>query len=455
VSHRIPQPVVGQSSPGDPLPYIRGLQQLITQQRLEYLLARTSRRRNRKRRIVASHTVWLVIAISLVSTHSIPQVWRLLHPTSTRHEPDESAFTQARQRLGVTVMRMLFEEFAATLAPPGTRGVFHRGWRLMAIDGTTFNLPDTPANDRIFGRGHNQRSRYAYPQVRVLALCEVGTHAVCDVAFRPYCSGEQEMVPHLLPSLQPGMLLLWDRGFFGFDLITSVLDRGSHLLARVKTSRLIFERRETLSDGSYLTKIYRSAYDRVKDRNGRVVRIIEYTIDDPKRKGHDEKHRLLTDILDPTELPALEAATLYHERWESELVFAEIKTHLNGREVHLRSKTPRGVIQELYGLFLAHRIVRQVMLDAAQEAKLDPDRLSFTNTLRILQAQLPEGSSLSPEEWYEQLVEEASRQRLRPRRDRWYPRVVKRKMSKWDKKQPRHLKPPQPTKPFAQSVVIT
>jgi hypothetical protein len=325
----------------------------------------------------------------------------------------------------------------------------------MAIDGTTFTMPDTPKNERVFGRGRNQYSGDAYPQVRLLALCEVGTHAVCDVAFRPYCSSEQEMVPHLLRSLHPGMLLLWDRGFFGFKIIASVLERGCHLLARVKTSQLIFQRHETLSDGSYLTKIYATTYDRTHDRNGRVVRLIEYTIDDPKRKGHGEKHRLLTDLLDPAELPALEAATLYHERWESELVFAEIKTHLNGRAVHLRSKTPRGVIQELYGLFLAHRIVRQVMLDAAQQAKLDPDGLSFTNTLRILQAQLPEASSYSTEEWYERLVEEASRQRLRPRRNRCYPRVVKRKTKKWDKKRAHHLKPPQPTKPFAESVVIT
>ena len=158
---------------------------------------------------------------------------------------------------------------------------------------------------------------------------------------------------------------------------------------------------------------------------------------------------------DPDELPAKEAASLYHVRWDHELVFDEIKTHLNGREVHLRSTTPRGVGQELYGLFLAHRIIRQVMSDAARPKDLEANRLSFTDSLRILQSQLHEAPSCPTAVWYQRLTEEVGRQVLRPRRNRWYPRVIRRKMKKWGKKQPHHRKSPQPTKTFADAVVIT
>jgi hypothetical protein len=439
----------------DPIPYVRGLHQLITQQRLDFILARTGRVQRRKRRLLASSTAWLVIAMSLFATHSIPMVWRALHPYQTTPEPDESTFTKARRRLGIATLRLLFHEIAPSLAPVGTPGAFYRSLRLMGIDGTVFDMPDTPQNERIFGRGGNQRSPNAFPQVRVLALCELGTHAICDFALRPIHQGEQAMVPTLMRSLQPGMLLLWDRNFFGFDLIHSVLDRGSHLLARVKTSQLIFRRLRDLPDGSYLTKIYPSPYDRTKDRNGRIVRLIEYTHHDPTRQGCGAKHRLLTDLVDPADLPALEAPLVYHERWDHELAFDEIKTHLNGRPVHLRSKTPRAVVQELYGLFLAHRILRQVMSDAAAPEKLEPDRLSFMDSFRVLQSHLHEAPACSITEWYQRLTEEVGRQILRPRRNRWYPRVIRRKMKKWDKKRPKHNKPPQPSKPFAESVVIT
>jgi len=439
----------------DPIAYVRGLQQLIPLQRLDYLLARTGRVQKRKGRLLASSTTWLVIAMSLFATHSIPMVWRLLHPYQTTPEPDESTFTKARRRLGIATLRQLFEEIAhGCLAPVGTPGVFYRSLRLMGIDGTVLDMPDTPQNVRIFGKGSNQRSRNAFPQMRVLALCELGTHTVCDFAFRPINHSEQAMVPKLMRSLHPGMLLLWDRNFFSFELIQKVLARGSHLLARVKTSQLIFQRLRDLPDGSYLTKIYPSFHDRAKDRNGRVVRLIEYTHDDPNRQGCGEKHRLLTDILDPADLPALKAPLVYHKRWDHELVFDEIKTHLNGRPVHFRSKTPRGVVQELYGLFLAHRIIRQIMSDAAQAEKLEPDRLSFMDTLRVLQSHLHEAPTCSLAQWYQRLTEEVGRQVLRPRRNRWYPRVIRRKIKHWDKKRPKHQNSPQPSKPFAESVVI-
>lgn len=439
----------------DPVLYLRGLNRLLDQQRLDYILARTRRCQRRQRRLLANHVVWLVIAMSLFASDSIPTCWRRLHASTDRSEPDESAFCKARQRLGVAPLRELFREVARPMATANTPGAFYRKWRLMGIDGTTFDMPDTPANERIFGRGGNQRSPNAFPQVRVLALCELGTHAICDIALRPVRGSEQEMVPHLLRSLEPDMLVLWDRNFFGYKLVQSVLERGSHLLARAKTTQLIFERLKTLPDGSYLSQIYPSFSDRRAKRNGLVIRVIEYTHDDPHRPGCGQQNRLVTDLLNPDDLPARDAVLLYHERWEQELAFDEIKTHLNGRELLLRSKTPRGVVQELYGLFLAHRILRQVIADAAEQRKLDPDRLSFINTLRIVQCHLHESPVRPVEDWYQRLLREVGRQELRPRRNRWYPRVVKRKMKKWDKKRPQHRHPPQPSKLFVDSIVIT
>ena len=185
---------------------------------------------------------------------------------------------------------------------------------------------------------------------------------------------------------------------------------------------------------------------------GLPVRVIEYTHDDPNRPGAGERHRLITDLTNPVDLPAHEAPLVYHERWEEELAFDEIKTHLSGRAVPIRSKAPAGVVQEVYGLVLAHYVVRRVMHDAAVVARQDPDRLSFIDSLRVLQCQLPESPLLSAETWYHGLLREVRRQVLRPRRDRWYARVIKRKMSNWMKKRPEHRNPPQPTKPFWETV---
>jgi hypothetical protein len=281
----------------------------------------------------------------------------------------------------------------------------------------------------------------------------LGTHAVCGLSIKPIRHGEPSMVGPLLGDLGPGDLLIWDRGFFGYELIRSVVRRGAHLLARVKSNTILRPVRR-LADGSYLAKVYPSEGDRRHDTRGIAVRVIEYTHDDPNRPGAGERHRLITDLINPEDLPAPEAPLIYHERWEQELAFDEIKTHLSGRAVPIRSRTPAGVVQEVYGLMLAHYVVRRVMHDATVVAGRDPDRLSFLDSLRVLQCQLPESPAVSTETWYERLLREVRRQELRPRRDRWYARVIKRKMSNWMKKRPEHRNPPQPTKPFREAVVL-
>src|SRR4051795_10118805 len=314
----------------DPLPYLRGLSRLVPEQRLAAILSRCGRASRRRRRLPAESVVWLVVAMALFAADSIPKVWRRLHPTRDEPEPTDSAFAQARRRLGVAPLRQLFEETARPMATHQTVGAFYRGWRLMGIDGTTLDLPDTSENARTFGRPTPGRAEGAFPRVRLLALCELGTHAVCGLAIKPIRHGESSMVGQLLDHLGPGMLLVWDRGFFSYELIRSVCGRGAHLLARVK-SNTVLRPLYRLADGSYVAKIYPGAGDRRHDTRGLMVRVIEYTHDDPNRPGAGERHRLITDLLNPDDLPASEAPLVYYERWEEESAFDEIKTHLSGR----------------------------------------------------------------------------------------------------------------------------
>jgi hypothetical protein len=311
----------------DPLPFVRGLYQLIPEQRLVAILTRTARSSERRRCLPADSVIWLVIAMALFATDSIPKVWRRLHPTRDHAEPTDSAFSQARRRRGVAPLRHLVLETARPMATHPTQGASYRGWRLMGLDGTTLDLPDTPDNARTFGRPTTGRAEGAFPQVRLLALCELGTHAVCGLSIKPLCHGEPSMVGPPLDHRGPGMLLIWDRGFFSYGLISAGVRRGAHLLARVKRNTILRTIRR-LADGSYLAKIYPSEGDRRRDLRGLSVRVIEHTHDDPNRPGAGERHRLINDLTNPDDLPAHEAPLVYHERWEEELAFDEIQTGL-------------------------------------------------------------------------------------------------------------------------------
>jgi hypothetical protein len=434
----------------DPLPYLRGLYQVLPGDRLDFVLRQTGRHSRRRRRLPADAVARLVVALGLLADLSVPQVWRHLHPGAEEPDPVESAFAQARARLGVPPRRRLFEQTARPRATHQTVGAFYRGWRLMGLDATTLDVPDTPANARAFGRPGTARAPGAFPPVRLLALCELGTRAIGGLVIKPGRRNEQAMAPALLGLLGPGTLLRWDRGFFGYPLARRVVESGAHLLARAPAGLALGPVRRR-PDGSYLARL---RPPRGAAGGPLTVRVIAYTHDDPGRPGRGERHRLITDLLDPAELPAADAPVVYHERWEEELAFGELKAHLSGRAVPIRSQTPAGVVQEVYGLVLAHYVIRRVMHDAAVTASVDPDRLSFVNTLRVLQARLPEAPRQAPAGWYSRLLREVRRQKLRPRRERWYPRVIKRKMSNWRKKRPEHRSPPQPTKPFREAIVI-
>jgi len=262
------------------------------------------------------------------------------------------------------------------------------------------------------------------------------------------------MAEVLMRFLTAEMLLLWDRNFLSFAMLALVRQRRAQLLARIKKN-LVFQPIEVLPDGSYLAKFYASTKDRRHDRKGIMVRVIDYTIDDPNRPGHQTKHRLLTTLPGAEAHPAEELVVLYHQRWEEEIAIDELKTHQRERPV-LRSQTPAGVVQEIYGLLLGHYVVRRVMHDAATQAGVDPDRISFTNTLKIIRCRLAESRSTSPafHRWYRGILAEVVEELLEPRRNRINPRVIKKKMSNWEKKKPLHRHHPQPSKPFRDAIAI-
>jgi len=328
----------------------------------------------------------------------------------------------------------------------------------MALDGTVEDVRDTPANATVFGRQKGSRGDSAFPQLRNVYLVELGTHAVCDAVIRGYQFDERSGASRLLRSVDASMLLMWDRGFHSFHMIRDCLKRGCHFLGRVP-AQVILEPQEMLADGSFIATIYETQYDRRMRRNGIRVRVVEYTVDDPAREGHGERHRLVTSLMDPQTAPARVLAVEYHQRWEIEMTIDEIDTHQRVYSKRpLRSEKPVGVIQEMYGILLAHYIVRFFMQEAAREEGLDPRRLSFTNSLRIIRRKIDKfqiaASPCRGRILYSCMLREIARGKLPPRDDRSNPRVVKRKMSKFPLKREQHRHVRHPRKPFAETVVM-
>ncbi len=443
---------------------LAGLEQVIPAEAVRQALQATGRTNQRSCQLTHEVVCWVVLAMGLLTELPIRQVFK--HARRLRFgekSPHRSSLCVARQRLGIAPVRRLFAQTVRPLARPETPGAFYRGFRLMGIDGVVFDVPDSDVNAAAFGRpSAGPRGDGAFPQIRKLSLVELGTHAEIAFVVRSITHGEQGMVGALLRHLDPEMLLLWDRGFFSYGLWKEVTSRRVTILARV-TCRLILKPIRNLADGSYLARIYRTPYDREKDRDGIVVRVIRYTLADPQRVGHGEVHTLMTSLLDDGLYPARELIILYHERWEQELVFDEQKTHQDPRRAtkpaHLRSETPAGVIQEIYALSLGHFVIRSLMFEAAATVGLDPDRLSFLGCFQILKCRLPECQSSTPqsyEAWYQGLLWEMQQERTddEVRRNRINPRVIKRKMSKFKKKRSEHRNRPRLKKTFPETVVM-
>ncbi|MGQ9586743.1 MAG: IS4 family transposase, partial [Anaerolineae bacterium] len=417
----------------------------------------------RKRKLPAELTLLLTVAMNLFTHYALEEVLRkllkglrFLWPEPDIATASKGAISMARYRLGAAPLVELFHRVCKPMATEQTPGAFLFGLRLMAFDGTNEDLPDTPANARVFGRPGGNRGDGAFPQAKGFYLTECGTHAIVDAGFWPCRTGEDSCARRLLRSVTEGMLLIWDSGLHSFDLAQATLARGAHFLGRVP-GNVKFQPLWRQSDGSYLAYIYPSEYKRRKAGEHLLVRVIEYTLTDPALPGHGQSYRLMTSLLDSDQCPATELACAYHERWEIELVVDETDTHQRPVRQPLRSKKPVGVIQELYGLLIAHYVVRHTMHEAALQARLDPDRLSFTRALSLICDAIPEFQMTVPEQHpalYRRLLTDIARHRLPERDNRTNPRVVKRKMSNFRLKRPEHQHWPQPSIPFREAVAV-
>jgi Insertion element 4 transposase N-terminal/Transposase DDE domain len=366
---------------------------------IDRVVAEAGRSEQRQRLLPARVVVWLVLAMALFSGQAYEEVARLLAGGlgwARRWQqwfrvPSTPAIVKARVRLGAEPLRRLFVEVARPLATPDTAGAWYRRWRVLAIDGTCLDVADTPANAAAFGRPGTGRGEGggAFPQVRVVGIAECGTHAIIDAAMGPLAKGEQTLAAELLGEggvLGPGVLLLADRLFVDATLWRKAAATGAELVWRTKANAVL-PVLDSFADGSYLSHIY-AATDRRK-RDPIIVRVVEYTLaKDPGRPAQPGPYRLLTTILDPNLAPAAELAALYHQRWEFETTLDELKTHQRGPKVVLRSRSPEMVAQEVWAHLLVHHAIRRLMHQAALDHHLDPDRLSFIRSLRIVRRQI-------------------------------------------------------------------
>lgn len=428
------------------------LKRIIPESRLRKQVAERNLDRRQSRKCPAYLMAWFTIAIWLYGNDNYTQVFRWLHRFTEAFKPSSSALTQARAKIGVPIMADIYRDVVKCLCSKETPQSHYDEKRLIAVDGFVLNLPDSQANRNAFGRPKNGTSDGAFPQARIVALCEVGSHVFCNFLTKPIRCGEATMAKHVYRGLPKESLLLFDIGFCSYSLMQQVIDQGSDFLGRSKMNRQ-FEKHEVLSDGTYLSKIYASYYDRVHDRNGTVVRVIEYTLDDPERTGHGEKHRLVTTLLDEVAHPAGTLIELYHERWEEEIAIDEPKTHMRTGAT-LRSHRPAGVIAEIYGMMIAHFILRLLAFRASELAGVAPRRISLTGTINVLRARLGESprSRTLQSDWLESLIQEISLEVLPARRNRINPRVIKRTQSQWPRKQDKHRNLPPLKKKFNETI---
>jgi hypothetical protein len=372
---------------------------------VDRVVAEAGRTERRQRLLPARVVVYYVLGLALFSQASYEEVMRSLVDGLSWQSgwrrpwrvPTKAALFKARARLGVDPLRALFERVAVPLATRATAGAFYRDWRLVSVDGTCLDVADTRANAEAFGRPGSGRGTGAgaFPQIRLVGLAECGTHALVGAAIGPQSDGEQTLAVGVLDALEPGMLCLADRGFMSFALWQRARRAGAELLWRVPSNRVLPEL-ERHPDGSYRSHIYASQNDQRRRRDPVAVRVVEYRIEDPTRPANDTHYRLLTTILDPEQAPADELAPLYAQRWEFENALDELKVHQRGPRLVLRSKMPDGVRQEAYAYLCVHYAIRWLMHAVAVEAGHDPDRLSFTRTLRAARRTTASHAGFSP-----------------------------------------------------------
>jgi hypothetical protein len=366
-------------------------------------LEQTGRASVRERDLPAQVEMYSVIALALYMRSSYREVLRcllegvqwLLDPSTSVKVAGKSGISQARSRLGPEPVQALYEAVVRPIGEARTKGAWYRQWRLVSLDGSTLDVADETENDKAFGRPGASRGSSAFPKIRFVALLESGTHVLWAARMDKYATDELSLAEDVVPALQKGMLCLADRFFPSHKLWQTAAKTGAELLWRTRqNARLDVDQR--LPDGSYLSRIYPSTSDRRNQRKAIVVRVIDYRLDQVPEA--EPIYRLITTILDHKLAPAKELAALYHERWEIENALDELKTHLRGAQIVLRSKTPALVKQEFYGLLMAHFAIRGLMHEAALRADEDPDHLSFLHSVRVVQRRLARFSAIPPSE---------------------------------------------------------
>jgi hypothetical protein len=356
---------------------------------VDEVIAEAGRTEQRNRTLPARVMAYFAIGMALYSEGSYEDVLSQLTDglawasgwEDRYNPPSKSAIFQARQRLGPEPMAALFARVAEPLATPTMAGSWLAGRRMVAIDGTCLDVADTVENAKFFGRpGVSKGEQAAFPQARIVALAECGTHAVFAAEIGVYSESEATLTERLLPRLEPGMLLLADRGFFSYGLWRQASGTGADLLWRIRTDAFGPKAKHVrdLDDGSWLAMLRKST-DR--ESEPMLVRAVDYTVDDGR--GNDTSYRLFTTLLDPGEASAVDLAAAYNQRWEIELILDELKTHQRGPRTVLRSKSPDLVQQEIWGHLCCHYAIRTLMTDTAKHSGRDPDRVSFVAALRI------------------------------------------------------------------------
>jgi hypothetical protein len=355
----------------------------------------------RQRDLPAHVVVYYVVALALYMQSSYREVLRcllegvqwLMGPRAIIKVAGKSGISQARSRLGWAPIRKLHDVIVRPIAVESTKGAWYKKWRLVSLDGSTLDVADEKENEKAFGRSPGGRGTSAFPQLRFVSLVENGTHVLFGTRMDAVNIGEKALAKEVILCLDKGMLCLADRYFSGFELWNQARGTGCDLLWRVNKNRLLpCEKR--LADGSYLSRIYGSQKDQGKRVNGVEVRVIEYRLEGIE--GAEPIYRLITTILDYEAAPAAQLAALYHERWEIETAFDELKTHLRGSRIVLRSKTPDLVRQEFYGLLMAHFAIRGLMHEAALTGNEDSDHLSFLHAVRVIRRKITGFASIPP-----------------------------------------------------------
>jgi hypothetical protein len=372
---------------------------------VDEVIAGAGRTEQRHRALPARVMAYFSIGMALYSEGSYEDVlaqltdglswasrWRELYSP-----PSKSAIFQARARLGSGPLAALFERVAQPIGGEATAGVWLAGRRLVAVDGTCLDVADTAANAEYFGRpGVNKGEQAAFPQARVVGLAECGTHAVFAAQVGRYSQSEATLTESLLERLEPGMLLLADRGFFSYALWRKAIGTGADLLWRVRTDKAGPKPThvEDLPDGSWLAHLRRTTPAAARREEPMLVRVVDYTVEDGRENS--TSYRLFTTLLNPAEVPAVDLAAAYTQRWEIELTYDELKTHQRGPRTVLRSKSPELVLQEIWGHLCCHYAIRSLMADAATHSGRDPDRVSFVAALRITRQTLAHPGDFPP-----------------------------------------------------------